>query len=320
MRDIIYGNKKAMIVEAKVIEIARRIEDQFLSTANNPNDISIFLCGGKDKQEVELRKRLRTRISAAISKYRYRVYFPEDMFVELILGHQRHDLLSLENLLADSVNAVAILLQSPGTFTELGAFANHDKLKDKLIIVVNPKYAHVKSFINLGPIRYLRRKSKSKVLFCQIKLPNLDNLAKRISDSAREITKFSLPKIELTNPIATYEFYLALIYVFDPIPLTKILEIATMLSGSTNKSIVSTAAQTVINTLISEQKITYSAGVLSTTPQGVNTLIYNNRTKKNINKISTTLTELRVKTLNLTLRKNYYKKCVGQSNLVELVT
>jgi len=54
------------------------------------------------------------------------------MFIEFILGHQKQDLLTLENLLADSVNTVVILLQSPGTFTELGAFTNYEKLTEML--------------------------------------------------------------------------------------------------------------------------------------------------------------------------------------------
>ncbi len=301
----------AKILESKVIEIVREIEAHFLSSSRYANEISIFLCGGKDKQDEHLRKKIQKRMEAIISKYRYRVYFPEDMFVELILGHQRYDLLSLENLLADSVNSVVILLQSPGTFTELGAFANHDRLKDKLIVVTDPKYQNVKSFINLGPIRHLRRDSKSKVLFCEMSIRNLDNLVTKITDATREIAKSSSPAIDLTNPIATCEFYLALIYVFDPLPITMVLQIAENLQGSKNVNVVKTVAQTVINILFNEHKITCSSGVLSVAPNGINALIYTNRTKKNINKILTILTELRVKALNLTLRKKFYKKWVG---------
>jgi len=309
-----------MIAEAKIIELARRIEGLFLGPAKGSNEVSIFLCGGNGKREEEIRKRLRRKMGGQVSKYRYRVYFPEDMFMELILGHERRDLLRLENMLGDSVNAVTILLESPGTFTELGAFANHDKLKDKLIIVVDPKYARAKSFINFGPIRYLRRATRSKILFSKIEYENLDSLVRQISGAAREIAKHSLVRIGLTNPIAAYEFYLALIYVFDPVSLIKVLEIAEKLSRSDGGDIERAAAQSVINTLINEQKVTYSAGVLSTTSQGIDSLIYKDRTKRAANKIVAELTELRVETLNLILRRKYYKKCVGQSNLVELVT
>ncbi len=163
----------------------------------------------------------------------------------------------------------------------------------------------------MGPIRHLRRDSKSKVLFCEMSIRNLDNLVTKITDATREIAKSSSPAIDLTNPIATCEFYLALIYVFDPLPITMVLQIAENLQGSKNVNVVKTVAQTVINILFNEHKITCSSGVLSVAPNGINALIYTNRTKKNINKILTILTELRVKALNLTLRKKFYKKWVG---------
>jgi hypothetical protein len=300
-------------VENRILEISRLVKDRFLTTQRDPNEFSLFLCGGKGGEEESLRRILRKRISNLISKYRYRIYFPEDMFVELTLGHQRHDLLSLENILAKSVDCVVILLQSPGTFTELGAFANHRRLRDKLIIVTDPKYARDKSFINLGPIRYLKRQSKSKILFCKINVRNLKNLVKYITDAVREIAKSSSspPVVDLTNPIATYEFYLALVYVFDPISLKRTLDIVDNLSDVKQRTTVNTVAQSVINILINEQKITCGAGLLSTSEKGIDSLIYSNRTKKNTKIILSSLTGLRVRALNSTLRKDYYRKWVG---------
>jgi hypothetical protein len=225
------------------------------------------------------------------------------MFIELIFGHQKQDLLTLENLLADSANVVVILLQSPGTFTELGAFTNYDRLCNKLIIIMNPKYAPSRSFINLGPIRYLKKNTKSKILYSPMEPGNLDNLAKQIVDKARDVARHSLPARNLSNLISACRFYLALIYVFDPIPQSTILSISSTFSVK-DKGILVKAGEAVINTLMNDRKLSLSSGNLSTTSKGVEDLIYNNRSKKSARNVSEFLTRLRLAALNLTLRKN----------------
>ena len=292
------------ILNSNIIEIATKLKNRFLNESQNLNEISIFLCGGSSTEELKFRREVGKKISGIVSKYKYYVFYPEDMFIELILGHQKQDLLTLENLLADSVNAVVILLQSPGTFTELGAFANYNKLSNKLIVIIEPGFAQAKSFINLGPIRYLKTKTKSKVLFLSMNNKDLNKLVKQIADNARDVAKYSLPIRELSNPISAYRFYLALIYIFEPIPKDAILSISRTLATSEGKIVV-TAAETVINSLINERKVSLSSGYLSTTSKGIDNLIYVDETRKRARMVLSFLTELRLEALNLTLRKNY---------------
>ena len=291
-------------MDFKIIEIADKLKNRFLSESQNLNEISIFLCGGSGAEEEKIRREVGKKICGIASKYKYSVYYPEDMFIELILGHHKQDLLTLENLLADSANAVVILLQSPGTFTELGAFTNYEKLSDKLIVIIDPRFARAKSFINLGPIRYLKTKTKSKVLFLSMNNKDLNELVKQIADHARDVAKYSSPIRELSNPISVYRFYLALIYIFEPIPKDAILTISKALATSEGKIVV-TAAETVINSLINERKVSLSSGYLSTTSKGIDNLIYVNETRKRARKVLSFLTGLRLEALNLTLRKNY---------------
>ena len=300
-------------MNSKIVDIARKLEEQFLSQSQSLNEISIFLCGSSAVEESKFRRKVGEEISKIVSKYRYSVYLPEDMFIELILGPQKKDLLSLENLLANSTTAVAILLQSPGTFTELGAFANYKGLDNKLIVVIDPKYARSTSFINLGPIRYLKTRTHSKVLFLRMDNGNLHNLVKEIADSARDIAKQSSPIRDLSNPISAYEFYLALIYVFEPISKNNIFKIMKALMPSPDrKEIITTVAETVINTLINERKVSLSSGSLSATSKGTDSLIRANKTRKRAHMLSRFLTELRLQALNLTLRKSYREAWVRQ--------
>lgn len=287
-----------------IIRIADKLKNRFLNGSQNLNEISIFLCGGSGPEESKFRREIGKKISGILSKYKYSIYYPEDMFIEFILGHQKQDLLTLENLLADSVNTVVILLQSPGTFTELGAFTNYEKLSDKLIVIIDPRFARTKSFINFGPIRYLKTKTKSKVLFLSMNSSNSNKLVKQIADSARDVAKHSSPIRALSNPISAYRFYLALIYVFEPIPKEAIFTISRELTTIEEKIVVATAG-IVINSLINGRKVFFSSGSLSTTSKGIDDLIYSNNTRKKIRMVSAFLTEFRLEALNLTLRKNH---------------
>jgi len=292
-------------LHSKIIEIANKLNKQFLDKSQNLNEISIFLCGGSGKEEEKFRRKVGEKIcsTSKLSNYKYSVYYPEDMFIELILGHQKQDLLTLENLLADSASAVVILLQSPGTFTELGAFTNYKKLNNKLIVIIDPKYARKRSFINLGPIRFLK-KTKSKVLSIKMDNSNFNKLVEQITDSARDIAKHSSPIRDLTNPIFAYKFYLALIYIFEPIPKDAIFAILRLLADNEERN-MATVAEIVINSLINERSVFLSVDNLLTTLKGSDDLIYDGNTKKRSQIVSVFLTELRLEALNLICRKNY---------------
>ena len=287
----------------KIIDTARKLKVQFLDELQSSNEISLFLCGGSGAQETEFRREVGRQISQMPSKYMYSIYYPEDMFIELILGHQKQDLLSLENLLADSVHCVVILLQSPGTFTELGAFTNYHKLSDKLVVVIDPRYSRSRSFISMGPVRYLQTKTKSKVLYSRMDHSNLSVLAKQVAEAARDIAKHSSPISDLSNPISSYRFHLSLIYVFDPIPKDSVFGILRVLA--TDEQDLAITAETVINSLINERKVASVSGKLSTTSKGIDSLIYDNKTKRRSQATLSLLSELRLEALNLTLRKSY---------------
>lgn len=293
-----------LVLDSKITDLARQLRVQFLGGLQSLRDISLFLCGGSSPEEAKFRRNLGRRVMHMKSKYMYSVYYPEDMFVELVLGHQRQDLLSLENLLADSVHCVTILLQSPGTFTELGAFANYERLRDKLIVVVDPRYRRSRSFISIGPIRYLESQTKSKVLYSRMDSNNLDVLTKQLTEATRDIAKNFSPTRDLSNPISSYKFYMALIYVFDPIPKDLVFDILRAIQ-SDRQDIAITAARTVLNSLISERKVICDEENLSITPSGIDSLIYDNRTKKRVRASLSLLSELRLEALNLTLRKSY---------------
>lgn len=292
----------------KVIAIAEKLRLRFIESIATSNQLYIFLCGGSSFEETKLRRELGKEIDQISSKYAYSVYYPEDMFIELILGHQKEDLLSLENLLAESVHCVTILVQSPGTFTELGAFTNYPKLQNKLLIIIDPKHSRSRSFISRGPLRYLRTQTKSQVIYSNLSSSNIPVLTRQIAEATRNIAKHSHPIFDLSNPIAAYRLILALIYVFDPIQKNFILEILTSI-GAKPRSI-NIITETAINSLINERKVTFSTGNLSITDKGVHG-ITSDSTKKRSSDTIKALSNLRLEALNITLRKGYSKIWAG---------
>lgn len=289
-------------MKIQVLEVTNQLLSYFEQELKGANEITLFLCGGSGNEESRLRLALGKQISQISSKYTYSVYYPEDMFTELISSHQSTNLLTLENTLANSVHCVVILLQSPGTFTELGAFSNHESLCNKLVIVIDNIYHGKRSFISLGPLRYLKTHTTSKLIYSDINFKNLAKLTKLIADAARDIPIQTTTMDFLANPISSLRFYLALIYVFEPFPKTLLLDILKHLSPD-NLDIASTVSQTVTNYLASRQQISIDRGILSITERGIDKLLQIYSTKKRQDEILSFLSDLRLNALNLIMRK-----------------
>lgn len=295
----------------RVIEIASHLRDQLLGPSAT-SDISIFLCGGGGGAELELRRKLGAALAGLKSKYRYSTVLPEDMFVELVLGHQKQDLLTLENMLAKSVSAVTILLHSPGTFTELGAFSNHDLLKNKLVVVMDPKYMKSQSFINTGPIRFLRKETSSKVLFLKMGEATMEPLVRGIAEASREIASLHPPSRDLTNPIVCYELYLAMLYVLDPMPRKAFALIASALEPEAEE-LARISAETVVNGMVNKGDALLVSQNVIISEKGVGTLYGDAGSARRLTNLKGFLSGLRVSALNGQLRKRY-KRFWGEAS------
>ncbi len=68
-----------------------------------------------------------------------------------------NDLLELERYIAAVAQAVILIVESPGSICELGAFVMVPEISDKLIVILQGKYKSAPSFITDGAIKYFRR-------------------------------------------------------------------------------------------------------------------------------------------------------------------
>ena len=85
-------------------------------------NIDLFLCGAAStKEKKSNRDIIRSRLE---NNDNLSILYPEDMFMEM-LNRKKYDLLTLEKFLASNSDIILIVCESPGSFTELGAFVNN---------------------------------------------------------------------------------------------------------------------------------------------------------------------------------------------------
>ena len=193
-------------------KIHREIYDKIFCFINKGN-IDIFLCGAAStKKKVSYRDQIRGKIEQ--SKH-LSILYPEDLFMEL-LDRKKYDLLTLEKFLAKNSDLIIVVCESPGSFTELGAFVNNNETASKVVALLQTKYKNAKSFIRQGPIEYIRKKDKNSVIYfnndINLTVSNVNNYIKYkfgyFGNRRKQI------KFKDLNLISGQYYYIALLLFF----------------------------------------------------------------------------------------------------------
>jgi hypothetical protein len=210
--------------------VAKIIKDKIF-VPRNKKKVTVFLCGA----DIKNNKTARSKMAAIFAHYpRYELLYPEDLFDDLLAGQGQYSLLKLENILADSVDSIVLFPESPGSFAELGAFSNNEKLAPKMVVVSNKKYQTNKSFINYGPYRLIKSSGSGKVIHL-----NYEHLSdqieshkiyRKINDHITKIKKEHPVEKDVANILEAENFILPCIYLMDNVNnamLTKLIGFAT---------------------------------------------------------------------------------------------
>jgi len=281
-------------------EISKSVNENVFSKLGQSN-LTVFLVGAGQKNPSSIRKSVREELESKKYISWFDVYYPEELFEEFILSGTQFDLLSLENLLAKNVHTVAIILESPGAIAELGAFANHKDLRDRLVVIIDKKYRKKKSFIMLGPVRYLRNKTRSIVIFHNFRNPKIDKLVEQIRNAVRKISKDVDIDYSVKNPIAAQHFLLAAIYVTEPVKMDILTSMINSIIRRTSKNII--IVKSSLNILLRSNEVIFQDGEYMLTKVGFNRLMQTLKFEPEGYSILNLLDKLRVKVLNQTLRK-----------------
>lgn len=152
--------------------------------------IVVFLCGGaSNSKSKNIRDKVRTLLENEKKTFwnkPYKIFYPEDLLIEVLNKTKEADLLSYEQFLANNSHVISIICESPGALVELGAFTNNEYTVDKVIAAVDKRRVKDKSFIMLGPIKYLKKRNKLNVVeYGQDEVEFVRRLSKNIREKSR---------------------------------------------------------------------------------------------------------------------------------------
>lgn len=173
----------------------------------------IFLCGGFQSPR-------RDRVAQYIRAHHEHVllFYADDVWA-LVAKHGNQNALGMERELAELSDAVLILVESPGTFAELGAFALQDELRRKLLPILDVAHRDAESFIKTGPVAWVNEDSKYRPAIWADHATILDV----VDDLDDRLTKLPSPRSHRVEELAESPkhlvFFLAdLVGIFGPCP------------------------------------------------------------------------------------------------------
>ena len=148
------------------------------------------------------------------------------MFMEM-LNRKKYDLLTLEKFLANNSDIILIVCESPGSFTELGAFVNNSDTLEKVVILLQTKYKNTKSFIRLGPVEHVRMKNKNSIIYFNHNIDEaIDKIKKYLKNRFRYLGyKRKESKIKDLNLISgQYYFIILLLYFYQELSVKMLVD------------------------------------------------------------------------------------------------
>ncbi len=174
----------------------------------------IFLCGGRQS-------RRRERVREYLLKNDLLVFYAEDVW-SAIAQLEKLSALEMEARLAELADLIIIIVESPGTFAELGAFSLSDKLRKKLLPLMDARYRKDESFLNTGPIKWVDSESD----FAPTIWTNLEAILECAAEVDSRIERIS-PVVtrvkDLSNSPKHLVFFICdLISIFGPCPIRHI--------------------------------------------------------------------------------------------------
>jgi len=288
-----------IISDNKLKEIAKIIKEKIFVARNNK--VTVFLCGA----DITNKNTARSKMATIFSHHpRYELLYPEDLFDDLLVGQKKYSLLALENILADNVDAIVLFPESPGSFAEIGAFSNNEKLVKKLIVLSDKKYKSDKSFIRYGPYRLIKNSSTGKVI--DINYNHLSDslestkIYRKVNDFITKIKKANPVDRDVANILEAENFILPCIYLFDKTNTQVLCKLISFATGQ-EKILCDIATSSSLGRLASKSYISKSANGFQITKEGVE---YMRNTFK-----SSYLDKVRLELLNAQNRRNASVSC-----------
>lgn len=285
-------------------KISLKIKEDFFKPVNTYKT-TIFLCGGDINKTGNIRAMVALSLSDIFGSVLYDLIYPEDIFDELLYSYQGQDLLSLENMLANSVDVIIIIPESPGSQAELGAFANTVALRDKILCLIDDQYRKQKSFIAKGPVKLIRKSNKHAVIYINPK--NIKKDIVKIRTSIKRIKNNSTKDQEKIGLLQLDNFLLPIIYLLEPVSKETLINCVSSIGEEEGTHIQATTVA--LTTLIKKKLIELTAIGYKLTTLGVNNFLALRKTRDRVLTRQETfaLDDMRLEILNLKYRNKKLK-------------
>lgn len=178
----------------------------------------VFLCGAGGSESRDALRKFLQKFVPNIS-----LFYAEKVWDVIAMLGQR-DALQMEEDLAKLADLVVVIVESPGTFTELGAFSISQPLRRKMLPIVHERYKQETSFIANGPIKWIDAESDFKPTI-YVDLDRILLAADQIQERIKRIAKPQTTRLEdlATSPKHLLFFICDLITVIYPATMAMII-------------------------------------------------------------------------------------------------
>lgn len=153
----------------------------------------IFLCGGAGSTR-------RDALRAYLHKHNpgLQLFYAERVW-EHIAARGGDGALKMESDLAALADLVLIVVESPGTFAELGAFSLAPALRKKMLPIVDVQFEGQQSFLATGPLRWIDRESA----FAPTIYTSLNSILQAAGKVEERISRIPKPKTSRISDLAS---------------------------------------------------------------------------------------------------------------------
>ena len=159
----------------------------------------VFICGGfQSTRRLEMIAYMRRWCTDAI------VFQADDVWAEIATKNPTLNALALEEQLARLADMLLIVVESPGTYAELGAFSISSHLRRKLLPIVDATYEGRESFINTGPVNWVNDDS----MFRPAVYVPLDSILEAGSEVTNRLGRLPTPKESRIDDLAAHPKHL----------------------------------------------------------------------------------------------------------------
>ncbi len=172
----------------------------------------LFICGGFESTR-------RERLAGYIRRHHNHVmvFYAEPVWATIAAQDGSDNALEMEEKLAHLADMVMVIVESPGTFAELGAFAISKPLRQKMIPILDSEHRNSNSFVRTGPVRWIDADS----IFAPSIWTSLDSILESAADIDERIRKIPQQRAQSLADLASSPKHLVfficdLVAVFGP--------------------------------------------------------------------------------------------------------